>query len=506
MSTRTRLYLEAEPFQNASGALNAWMEEELRALGHDVERFNHHYVNAGDSGIPVATARRVLALHSRPAADLAIYCDLGLGIRAPSRELARRTLLLFHGFHGHPATWLGNPLIDLYATLSPYVHDTVTSLLLTPDWSGRRCLDPRGAANVGTLVPTLPCLEAPEGEGRLRGSELPRAVQEALERGEALGHAIQPGKADWPAVCALLLGLRAQAREHGHPPVRLVVAAQDFALLQHALRFGFPFPAHALAQALQAADATLEDLLLPVPHLSQPALFRLFREARFGLSYNVTPEPFGMYVLESVLNGCPVYTNGSGNNRHALPTGHGIVVHETGAMAAGTPDAYASLAARIFQDLLAPAPLKEACQRGAALIRRTFTRAAFSSSFRACLSRLESDAARPGWTFEDAVVRLSPSVRRLDAASGRFRSDYRDDQLSEEEQALLPRVLGRSAGEVLRGDTRLAPLEALFDKGVLALAPPESARPPRPSVGAWAWYPPDSAFLEPSLLRDPGPR
>ncbi|NPC76214.1 hypothetical protein HPP05_41480 [Corallococcus exiguus] len=506
MSTRTRLYLEAEPFQNAAGAINAWMEEELRALGHDVERFNRHYPNPGDSGIPVANARRVLALHSRPAADLAIYCDMGLGIRAPNRELARRTFVFFHGLHGHPATWLGNPLIDLYGALSPYMHDTIASLLLTPDWSGRRCLDPRGAANVSTMVPTLPCLEAPDGEGRLPGVELPRTVQEALDRGEVLGHAIQPGKADWQAVCSILLGLRAQAREHGHPPVRLVVAAQDFAMLQHVLRFGFPFQAHALAQALQAADATLEDLLLPVPHLSQPALFRLVREARFGLSYNVTPEPFGMYVLESVLNGCPVYTNGAGNNRHALPPGHGIQVHETEAMAAGAPDAYASLAARIFQDVLAPAPLREACQRGSALIRRTFTRAAFSSSFRACLSRLKSDAARPDWAFEDLVVRLSPTVRRLDAASGRFRSDYRDDQLSEEEQALLPQVLGKSAGDVLRGAPPLAPLEALFDKGVLSLATPESARPPGSTPGAWAWYPPDSAFLESSLLRNPGPR
>ncbi|MBN8471058.1 hypothetical protein JYJ95_31530 [Corallococcus exiguus] len=506
MSTRTRLYLEAEPFQNAAGAINAWMEEELRALGHDVERFNRHYPNPGDSGIPVANARRVLALHTRPAADLAIYCDMGLGIRAPNRELARRTFVFFHGLHGHPATWLGNPLIDLYGALSPYMHDTIESLLLTPDWSGRRCLDPRAAANVSTMVPTLPCLEAPDGEGRLPGVELPRTVQEALDRGEVLGHAIQPGKADWQAVCSILLGLRAQAREHGHRPVRLVVAAQDFAMLQHVLRFGFPFQAHALAQALQAANATLEDLLLPVPHLSQPSLFRLVREARFGLSYNVTPEPFGMYVLESVLNGCPVYTNGAGNNRYALPPGHGILVHETEAMAAGAPDAYASLAARIFQDVLAPAPLREACQRGSALIRRTFTRVAFASSFRACLSRLESDAARPTWAFEDLVVRLSPTVRRLDAASGRFRSDYRDDQLGEEEQALLPRVLGKSAGDVLRGAPPLAPLEALFDKGVLSLATPESARPPGSTPGAWAWYPPDSAFLEPSLLRDPGPR
>ncbi|RKH12562.1 hypothetical protein D7V97_07955 [Corallococcus sp. CA053C] len=496
--------LEAEPFQSASGAINAWVEEELRALGHDVERHNHYHPNAGDMGIPVANARRLLALRSQPTADLAVCCDMGLGIHAPSRELARRSFVFFHGMHGQPTTWLGNPLIDRYGTLSPYLHDTLTSLLLIPDWTHRRCLDPWGARKVDSLVPTLPCLEAADGDARLPGGDLPADVQEALARGEVLGHAIQPNKADWLAVCAILLHLRTLTREHGHRPVRLVVAAQDFALLQHVLRYGQPFPVPALAAALQAAGATLEDLLLPVPLLSQPALFRLFREARFALSYNVTPEPFGMYVLESVLNACPVYTNGAGNNRHALPPGHGIHVHETARMAAGAPDAHASVAARILQDLLAPEPVRQACLRGAALIRRTFTREAFSSSFRACMARMESDTAKPGWSFDDLVVRLSPTVRRLDADSGRFSSDYRDDRLSPEEQELLPRLLGRSAGQLGHGESRLEPLQALFDKGVLSLTPPVGAEPPRPTGGAWPWYPPDSAFLSPSLLQDPG--
>ncbi|WNG47518.1 glycosyltransferase [Archangium minus] len=502
MSRKAYLFVEAEPFQSASGAINAWVEEELRALGHELERHNHYRPNAGDTGIPLANARRLLTLRSRPPADLAVFCDLGLGIHPPSRELARRTFVFFHGLHGQPTLWLGNPLIDLYGTLSPYLHDTLSSLLMTPDWRQRRCLDPRGAQVVGSLVPTLPCLEAAEGDARLPGGELPESVQEALDRGEVLGHAIQPTKANWLAVCSILLHLRALTREHGHPPVRLVVAAQDFALIQHALRYGYPFPVPALAAALQSAEAGLEDLLLPVPHLKQPALFRLFREARFGLAYNASPEPFGMYVLESVLNGCPIYTNGAGNNRHALPPGHGIIVRESGEMAAGAPNAYATVAARILQDLLAPGPVREECQRGAALIRRTFTREAFSASLRACVDRLESDTTTPHWSFDELVVRLSPLVRRLDEASGAFSSDYVNARLSPEERDLMNELLGRPAGQLGHGETDLARMEGLFDKGVLSLAPPAGAEPPRPTWGAWSWYPPGSAFLEPSLLKD----
>ncbi|PTL76951.1 glycosyltransferase [Vitiosangium sp. GDMCC 1.1324] len=506
MSRSAHLFLEAEPYQNASGAINAWVEDELRALGYGVERHNHHRVNAPDAGIPVATARRLLALRSRPPADLAVYCDLGLWISPPSRERARRTFVYFHGLHGAPTTWLGNPVIDLYGTLSPYIHDTLSALLMMPDWRQRRCLEPRGAQVVESIVPTLPCLEAKDGDPRLPGGGLPSSVQEALDRGEVLGHALQPSKADWAAVCQILLHLRVLTREHGHPPVRLVVSAEDYSLMQHVLRFRHPFDASALVAALQAADLRLEDLLLPVAHLSQPALFQLFQKARFGLVYNTVPEPFGMYVLESVLNGCPIYTNGAGNNRHALPPGHGIVVRESAGMASGTPGAYATVAERILQDIQAPGPLREACQRGAALIRRTFTRETFSASVRACVARLESQAEAPRWSFDDLVLRLSPMVRRLDEASGRFSSDYAGGVLSERERESLPELLGQPAGRLGHGEAERSLLEGLFDKGVLSLTPPDESAPPRPTWGAWPWYPPRSAFLNPSFLLEAATR
>ena len=414
MSPRASLFLEAEPFQSAAGALNARVESGLRELGYTTERHNRARINAGDAGVPVANARRLLALRSQPPADLAVFCDMGLGIHPPTRELARRTLVYFHGLHGAPTTWLGNPLIDVYGAFSPYLHDALGALLASPDWRGRRCLDPRGPLAVQSLVPLLPCLEVEDGDDRFSSGELPPAVQEALERGEVLGHAIQPGKPDWRAIFPILLHLRALGRAHAHPPIRLVVAAQDFSTLQHALRFRSPFDPSALIAALQAADARLEDLLLPVPHLRQASLFRLFRAARFGLSYNASPESFGMYVLESVLNGCPVYTNGSGNNRHALPEGHGIFVRETAAMVSGAPEGYASFAARLFQDILAPAPAREACRRGGALIRHTFTREAFTRALRSCVARLEHAPPVPPWRFDDSTwpaAGSAPTIR-----------------------------------------------------------------------------------------------
>ena len=359
------LLLEAEPYQSAAGAINAMAEEELKALGYGTTRHNHHRVNARDAALPLGTAERLLRLRAGPPADLALYCDMGLWMHAPDRAVARRTLVYFHGLHGAPSTWLGNPGIDLYAASSPYMHEVISSLLLLPDWRRRACLDPRGPRALRTFVPALPSLEAPDGEPRLRGAALPPLVLEALERGDVLGHAVQPGKADWLAVCTTLLQLNGLARQRGDARrFRLVVAALDYSTIQHALEYGYPMDATPLRRALDAFGLTLGDLLIPVAHLGQPELFKLFRAARFGLCFNVYPEPFGLYVLESVLNGCPVYTTGAGNNRHALPPDHGITVLANAAMSRGEPDAFGPVAARIHDDLARPDAVAAACQRG----------------------------------------------------------------------------------------------------------------------------------------------
>ena len=36
-----------------------------------------------------------------------------------------------------------------------------------------------------------------------------------------------------------------------------------------------------------------------------------------------------MYVLESIANHCPVFSNGAGNMRHSLPTNHGHYISES---------------------------------------------------------------------------------------------------------------------------------------------------------------------------------
>ncbi|WP_426751169.1 glycosyltransferase [Myxococcus sp. Y35] len=469
MTRRATLLMEAAPYANASGYINALLANELSRLGYTCESFHQQHPVPGNVVTPLATADRIRRLRGSPTADLAIYCDRALAMRLPHPEQARKTLVLFHGLMGSPATWLESPAINGHWVISQYMEDALTSLLALPDWRERRTLHPHAFQTVSRLVPPLPCVDEAGGHPELKGAELPDGLRAALEGRDVIGHAIQPRKPDWGAVSAIMLNLNALAVEHGQQQrFRLVIDEEDFGLLKQAFVRGDP-AAQVAQMGLDALGLTLEDMLIPTEKLSQPALFHLFRAARFGLAYNGFPEPFGFYVLESVFNGCPVYTNGSGNNRFALPPGHGIHVQETADMHRGDVGAYAEVAARILADVDAPASTREACQRGREYIQRTFTHSAFAHSVETCLARLEAASPAPV-AFDNLEVAMGPLVRVI-SEDGFVVSDFEHASLTTDELQLLRQVRGVRAHELRHiGDTGL--LQGLFSKGVLTLRPP----------------------------------
>ncbi|HEU4539449.1 MAG TPA: hypothetical protein VFS00_35260, partial [Polyangiaceae bacterium] len=339
-------------------------------------------------------------------------------------------------------------------------------------WKRRRCLDPRGFYAVDTVAAPLPCVERPEGDAEAGGEGLPEAVRRALAGGDVVGHAIQPRKADWGAVFAILLELHRLERERGGGRrFRVVVFDEDYARLQSSLEKGYPLDVAAAREALAALDCRLGDLLLPSPLLSQPALFELFRGARFGLAYNTFPEYFGFYLLESVCHGCPVYTNGAGNNRHSLPPGHGVHVVDGADLAFGGRGAYAPVARRIFEGLADPAAVAEACRRGRDHAARAYGREAFAKSLGQSLGPALAAPAPEPPAFDDLFIALNPVVRSFDPDRGRVVSDYLNLRLDDAEVELVEEAVGRRAGEVRLEGEVLDRLQSLFTQGVLALRP-----------------------------------
>jgi hypothetical protein len=172
------------------------------------------------------------------------------------------------------------------------------------------------------------------------------------------------------------------------------------------------------------------------------------RACRFALAYNRFPEPFGFYPLESVYQGCPVYTNGAGNNRHLLPPEHGIQVLETPGMApmpGQGPDlrAYRAVAERIAQDLASPDETRRACARGRDMIAATWSMANFGDDLAQALASLD-EATPVVPAFDTLEVAASPLVRSLDLATGVCFNDYATTVLDAAECALLRDLIGRA--------------------------------------------------------------
>lgn len=410
--------------------------------------------------LPLRLVRERSRLIASSPADLAFYDDGGLSICPPGRRWARRNVVFHHGLLFGPGTWIGNDAIDLHCGNSPYLARVLRSLLSFPDWTRRRCLDARAFRIVRDVTLPLPCVEEPKGSDRMEGADVPSTVRALLESGDVVGHALQRGKQDFAATVSILFHLNQVAREGARPPVRLLVSETDLS----------PSCAAALKAVLGPVGIRVEDLYVPIPALSQRALFQVMRACAFGLAYNTIPESFGFYVLESVYNGCPVFTNGAGNIRHVLPPGHGIEVLEDIDMARGKPEAYGAVARSIHAALADREGLAEKCRRGAAAIEARYNRGALHRDLAAALARLD-EPVDPDPEFDSLRIELGPLVRHHDAASGTVVSDLRTFTLSPSQTTLLPELLGRTCGELSPGDRSAVRIAGLFDRGVLTLSP-----------------------------------
>ncbi|MHA7632541.1 glycosyltransferase [Corallococcus sp. M7] len=469
---RINLFMETEPFRNAGGVVNGLILEDLRRQGHEVTGHFRHRLDGNDISMPLATADRLRHILAQPPADLAIFCDQGLLIHPPGPRVARRSAVVFHGLVGGQSLWLGNPAVDLYCATSAYLREVLISLLTLPDVRRRVCLDPSGFDKVVDFRAGLPCVASPTGDARMEGASIPVEVQEALDAGDVLGHALQPRKPDWYAVLSILVHLHLRSREENGPRYRLIVDAEDFAFIDYSFTHGFPFDVSGARSMLDGMGLKLTDLLLPIRRLSQAELFRLFELTKFGLSFNIYPEPFGFYPLESVFRGCPVYTNGIGNNRFSLPPGHGIRVFDNVDMAFGDPFSFREVADTIVDDLRSRERVTRECAQGREFIARNFDRDSFTRTWRKALAHLDAPRPRPQ-PFESLLVKQGPTVRRLEEPTGRVVSDFRHQTLEPRALAILKASLGRPMGQVLEdmNEADQALLQGLFSQGVLTLRP-----------------------------------
>jgi hypothetical protein len=434
-----------------------------------------HPPRPADAFMPFAHCRVAQAVRRSPPADLAVYDDLGLYAYLPTESVGERVMAFFHGLAGGRSVWTG-PLctrIASYCANSPYIARVLQSVLALPDPKGPGCVHPDPFGVVHTV--RLPVADSDSFRQSPERAELPAVLTQALDGPDVLGHAIQPCKIDFIAVSAILVYLNALAKERGRPGrYRLCIFEDDLSALRRLLRSPELDERGQAARAvlmgeLERAGLSLDDLFVGVPWLSQTALFALMKRCGFGLAYNSVPEALGFYVIESVLNGCPIYTNGAGNYRFLLPAGSGIRVSETVDMHFGDIAGYREVARSILDDVESGRG-RDACRAGATRLRAEYTSESFSRDLDACLRKVDEPPPDP-IDADPLVITLSPVVRAWDGGR-RVISDHVSTELPAERAELLRQLLGMRWADARGLARERQEVEDLFCDGLIALAPP----------------------------------
>jgi hypothetical protein len=414
--------------------------------------------------IPLPAARSMATLRGLRGDETRVYFDRCLTQVVPIESPGVTNVVFLHGLRYAPGLLLHGQGIAGLCANSDHLRRVLLGLMLHPELepeldSGRPRFAFQGDALVGSVPLVLPSIEYPAGYPSF-GEALPDSIRAELDRDHWLGHALRPRKLD-PLATAAILHLLGQEplRSALGRPVRLLVSDVD---------------ANRVVDAARRAFGTDEvsRVLVPVPWINNAELVEVMRRSHFALLHDWFPEPFGLYPLESVFHGCPVYTSGAGNLRHLLPPGHGIRVEDAG-ITGGPAARYQAIAASIADGLVSRSGAAD-CEKGRAFICRRHTVDAFREGLGAFLDRVEQ---RPECTALDPhalVIEVSPSVRAIHGevdGGARILSDLGELRLDASEHHLVQRVTGTSLDTALRDldAAERSLLSTLFGLGAVSL-------------------------------------
>ena len=477
MTRAARLWLDTPlepPLYGSMGIMGHYFHRILGELGYDVECSIVPDQPAALQMIPIPAAASTASMRSLRREEIRIFFDRCLSQVLPVQARGVKNVVFFHGLRYAPSVFLKSEAIAGFCTNSDYLKRVLLGLLRFPDldpdtgFRSVRQLAFRGNVIVDAVPLVLPATEFPDGYPSY-GEDLPGWLEEELERDQWLGHALRPRKLIAGATAAIVHLLNQEPlRSRLGRPVRLLVSDIDHARVV------------AAGRRWPGGDEVASHVM-PVPWIHNQALTTLMKRSHFGLLHDWFPEPFGLYPLESVFQGNPIYTNGAGNLRHLLPPEHGIRVMEptvpagaTGDPAgdpAGDPlDRYAAIAAAIADGLVSGREAGQ-CARGRDFIGQHYTADIFRRGLGSVLERIEQGTEAPPFDPATLVVELSPMVREIHREAGVVYSDVGDLRLPHRQIDLMVRIAGtplhQALGELAASE--LTDLRSLLAAGAISL-------------------------------------
>jgi hypothetical protein len=426
------------PFQFGPGITNYYLRRALEDLGHEVKLCTLQRLPAPQAALPLESVEFAADQARQSHRALRIYCTRPLDLIAPDESWVGKNVVFFHGFGFNASTYLQNRSIDLYCANSAYAMRVLTSFLMYPTELAPPAFVRLGPSLVGQVSLAAPCLEYPHGYPS-SGSPYSPSWLNGHGKHCLMGHALRPGKAN-PETSLLILDAMNAVGQKLTPSIgfKLFVSETDLDRFR-------------IAAATVSLRNRMERLVVPLPRLSNRALIELMGHCAFSLCFDERVESFGLYALESVFAGVPVYTNGAGNLRFLLPSRCGIQVHDDERLQFGDgrtrARALSVIATAIVHDIVSGSGSK-ACSDGRRFIREHYNYEAFRNSLEQVLAGLNSPRKVPRLALESLEVQLGPLVRRWNPQNGRVISDYVSTQLPLRENTLVKKILSLPASQI----------------------------------------------------------
>ena len=286
------------------------------------------------------------------------------------------------------------------------------------------------------LDPPIQIISAQIGDEK---SKLMNRIGITYSNQTILAHSIQPNKASFSAYVGIIIALAIRYRKV-NKHLKVVTSRIDHEKIFSVIGKIYNEYEHDYAFSFTLKDA--EECFVFTDKLSQKHLHQLFRASSFGISYNDVPESFGMYVLESIANHCPVFSNGAGNMRHSLPTNHGHYISESFGIYDSSATACMELALEIIFKL-EDQNLHEELQAGYSYIISKYNIRDFKKNIRNILNLAKSkdiSTRSPSFLFHQTKsishqshLQISPLVRSFSRKDRVVMADHQNFKLTDRE-------------------------------------------------------------------------
>ena len=460
--------------QGAALQCNQHLEDTIIEMGYSLIPFSHQ-LNSFKSQIFIPWDRlKFTQLFHSQFSDIAIYCDRGVVFGLPSPCSSRINILVLHGLAYNFELINSLDHVDLIFTTSEYFAEVVKMMLgglvVSNVEQLRDMYSFRSEDNETIIYPLMPPVEKSEFDVD-RNDEFLNQFKLNTDHQLVLAHAVQPKKASIPAFVGIVVSLVSKFKEL-NKAFKVFTSSVDYNEINDELTHLSSLNWFDDFFNIDVQD--VRDSFVYTDRLPQSDLHRLFSMSSLGLCYNEAPESFGMYVLESILNGCPIFSNGSGNMRYSLPANHGHYIKESHDIYIRNKNGLKMLASEIISKL-GSSSLGLEIFRGQDFIQSNYNVRLFKREFRnivktlscrnhQCQERINTNNTS---VIKRKLYVLSPLVRSVYASSKCVIADHQKFYLSDNEFNLLVLI---SESSCIQLDCRTSvSAQSLIEKGLICL-------------------------------------